>query len=232
MKTLILCHKSKQDAGAFEELLRQRGADIDVRLAFDEGITDVDPAYHDLTIFMGGPMGAYQNDHFPYLDEEVEYIKARLDVKKPYLGICLGGQLMAKAMGADNFPGKAGKEIGWHKIAVNDAGMKTAVRHLDKSVTRMMQWHGDTFSLPHDAVLLASSDLYKNQAFMYENALGFQCHPEVTNTNIELWLALGQAELQQVGLNVKLLREQTLENLATLDKQRTLFFNEWLESVL
>jgi len=232
VKTLILCHKSKLDAGAFEDMLRTNGADIDVRLAFGEGIADVDAKDHDLTIFMGGPMGAYQNDLFPYLDEEVTYIKERLSSGKPYLGICLGGQLLAKAMGADNFPGKAGKEIGWHEIAVNAKGMQTPVRHLDKSVTRMMQWHGDTFTLPKDATLLASSDLYENQVFEYENALGFQCHPEVTNTNIELWLALGQAELQQVGLNVELLREQTRANLEILNKQRTLFLNEWLESVL
>lgn len=232
MKTLILCHKSRHDAGAFEDMLRANGADIDLRLAYDEGIADVDAADHDLTIFMGGPMGAYQNDLFPYLDDEVAYIKERLQSGKPYLGICLGGQLLAKALGAENFPGKAGKEIGWHEIKVNEAGMKTPVRHLDKSFTRMMQWHGDTFTLPKEATLLASSDLYENQAFMVENALGFQCHPEVTNTNIELWLALGQAELQQVGLNVELLREQTRENLEILDKQRTLFFNEWLESVM
>lgn len=232
MKTLILCHKSKQDAGAFQKLLEERGADIDVRLGFDEGVADIDPTDHDLTIFMGGPMGAYQTDLFPYLDDEVRYIEKRLEAEKPYLGICLGGQLMAKAMGADNHPGKAGKEIGWHEITVNEEGMKTAVRHLDKSKTPMMQWHGDTFTLPKEATLLASSDLYKNQAFSYKNALGFQCHPEVTKTNVELWLALGKAELQQVGLSVPLLRQQTLDNIEVFDKQRSLFFNEWLDEVL
>lgn len=111
--------------------------------------------------------------------------------------------------------------------------MKTPVKHLDGSVCPMMQWHGDTFDLPKEATLLASSALYQNQAFGYASkALGFQCHPEVTNTNIELWLALGQAELQQVGLNVELLREQTKEKLHILDQQRTKFFNEWLDQVL
>lgn len=233
MKTLIVCHKSQRDAGAFEAMLHERGADVEVRLAFDEGVADLDPKAHDLTIFMGGPMGAYQADLFPYLNDEVDYIAKRLEANKPYLGICLGGQLMARAMGADNFPGTAGKEIGWHKIHVNEEGMKTAVKHLDASKTPMMQWHGDTFELPKEATLLASSEMYKNQAFSYgDKALGFQCHPEVTNTNIELWLALGQNELQQVGLNVELLRAQTLEHLPVLDKQRTAFFNEWLDEVM
>ena len=177
-------------------------------------------------------MGAYQEELFPYLKDEVAYLEKRLESGKPYLGICLGGQLMAKAMGADNFPGKAGKEIGWHEIEVNEAGQKTPVRHLDKSLTPMMQWHGDTFSMPKEAMLLASSQLYKNQAFSYGKALGFQCHPEVTQTNIELWIALGNAELQQVGLSVPALREQTKQNIEIFDKQRTLFFNEWLDEVM
>lgn len=233
MKTLILCHKSRHDAGAFEAMLRARGADVEIRLAYDEGVADINAKEHDLTIFMGGPMGAYQADLFPYLNEEVDYIEKRLAANKPYLGICLGGQLMARAMGAENYPGKNGKELGWHTINVNEAGEKTAVKYFDASLSPMMQWHGDTFDLPKEATLLASSDLYQNQIFSYgDKALGFQCHPEVTNTNIELWLALGQSELQQVGLNVPLLREQTRENLPVLDKQRTKFFNEWLDEVL
>ena len=233
MKTLLLCHKSLKDAGAFEKMLEARGAEIELRLAYDEGIADIDPLAHDLTIFMGGPMGAYQTDLFPYLNDEISYIEKRLSAEKSYLGICLGGQLMAAAMGAEVYPGMQGKEIGWHDVNVNEKGNNTPLKHLDASNTRMMQWHGDTFDLPKEATLLASSDLYEKQAISYgDKALGLQFHPEVTNINIELWLALGQNELQQAGLNVPVLREQTLENLATLDKQRTKFFNEWLDGVL
>lgn len=233
MKTLILCHKSKADAGAFEQVLEERGYDIEMRLAFNEGIADIDPLEHDLTIFMGGPMGAYQAELFPYLNDEINYIEKRLAKDKPYLGICLGAQLMAKALGSNVFPGVSGKEIGWHAIDVNEDGMKTPVRHLDSGKTAMMQWHGDTFDKPKDCVLLASSDMYKNQAVGYgKRALGLQCHPEVNSSNIELWLAVGQSELQQVGLNVPLLRQQTVENLPTLRAQRNKFFNEWLDEVL
>ncbi|HPD83777.1 MAG TPA: glutamine amidotransferase [Alphaproteobacteria bacterium] len=232
MKTLILCHKSQRDAGAFEKMLKQRGADIELRLAYEDGVKDTDPLAHDLTIFMGGPMGVYQADLFPYLRDEISYIEKRLQAEKPYLGICLGGQLMAAAMGSEVYPGKQGKEVGWQSIHVNDNGKNTPMMHLDASNTRMMQWHGDTFDLPKEAVLLASSDLYQNQAIAYgQKALGLQCHPEVTRTNIELWLALGISELKEVGLDVPTLREQTIKNIDTLDKQRTKFFNEWLDSV-
>lgn len=233
MKTLIVCHKSKMDAGAFEKELLQRGHEIEIHLAYNFEVDDIDPHKHDLAIFTGGPMAAYQADIFPYLDHEVSYIEKRLAKDMPYLGICLGAQLMAKALGSPVFPGEPGKEIGWHSIKVNETGMKTPLRHLDESKTRMMQWHGDTFDKPKDAVLLASSDLYKNQAVSYgKNALGLQCHPEVTKSNIELWLATGYQELQQVGLSVPALRAQTLEYIDTLRVQRTLFFNEWLDQVL
>jgi GMP synthase (glutamine-hydrolysing) len=233
MKALILCHKSKADAGAFDDLLLERGAEVDLRLAFDEGVEDVDPAEHDVTLFMGGPMGVYEADLFPYLHAEIRYLEKRLEAEKPYLGICLGGQLMAKAMGAEVFPGKQGKEIGWHSIKVNEEGMKTPMRHLDCSNTHMMQWHGDTFHKPAEATLLASSDLYVHQAIGYgQKALGLQCHPEVTKTNIELWMALGQREIKNAGLTVPMLRQQTHEYIDTLNEQRTKFFNEWLDNVL
>lgn len=232
-KVLIVCHKSKLDAGAFEELLLKRGYNIQTILSFQDSVADINPLEHDLAIFMGGPMGAYQTDMFPYLNDEIKYIETRLKADKPYLGICLGGQLMAKALGADVYPGRQGKEIGWHTIDVNEAGIQTPLKHLDSGNTGMMQWHGDTFDLPEGATLLASSKVYKNQAFSYgTKALGLQFHPEVTKNNIELWLATGQAELQQVGLNVPLLRENTIENLPRLEKAREKFFNEWLDVVM
>lgn len=233
MKALIVCHKSKLDSGAFKNLLLARGYDVDVRLGFNDEVAGLDPAEHDLAIFMGGPMGVYQADIFPYLNNEIKYIEKRLGQNKPYLGICLGGQLMAKAMGGEVFPGKAGKEVGWHEITVNEAGLATPMRHLDASKTRMMQWHGDTFDRPKDAVLLASSPLYENQAIGYgAHALGLQCHPEVTTGNIELWLATGYKELADIGMSVPALREETLKNIELLHQQRTLFFNEWLDSVM
>jgi GMP synthase (glutamine-hydrolysing) len=233
LKTLILCHKTQRDSGAFRTILQERGADVEIRLAFDEGVADLDPLEHDLTIFMGGPMGVYQADIFPYLKEEIAYLEKRLEADKAYLGICLGGQLMAKAMGAEVYPGGNGKEIGWHSITVNEEGMKTPLKHLDVANTPMMQWHGDTFDLPKEATRLASSGMYENQAISYgKKALGLQCHPEVTASNIELWLATGCKELEQVHLDVPALRATTLENLETLNAQRTKFFNEWLDQVL
>ena len=232
MKALILCHKSQLDSGIFKMLLEERGYEIDLHLGYNDEVGDIDPMAHDLAIFMGGPMGVYQADIFPYLNNELKYIEKRLAKDRPYLGVCLGAQLMAKALGSNVFPGLPGKEIGWHSIEVNEEGMKTPVRHLDASQTKMMQWHGDTYDKPKDAVLLASSNMYKNQAVSYgKRALALQCHPEINKGNIEMWLATGFHELQQAGLNVPALRAQTAENVETLNRQSKKFFYEWLDQV-
>lgn len=233
MKALILCHKSQLDSGIFKDILEERGFEIDLRLGYHDEVGGIDPAEHDLTLFMGGPMGVYQSDMFPYLNNEINYIEKRLAKEKPYLGVCLGAQLMAKALGSNVFRGLPGKEIGWHSIEVNEVGMKTPLRHLDVSKTKMMQWHGDTYDKPKDAILLASSEMYKNQAVSYgKNALALQCHPEINKGNIEMWLATGFHELPAAGLNVSALRAQTLENVEKLNKQSRLFFNEWLDQVM
>lgn len=233
MKALILCHKSQLDSGIFKDILEAKGYEIDLHLGYHDEVGGIDAEEHDLAIFMGGPMGVYQADIFPYLNNELKYIEQRLAKDKPYLGVCLGAQLMAKALGSNVFPGLPGKEIGWHSIEVNEEGMKTPLRHLDVSQTKMMQWHGDTYDKPKDAVLLASSAMYKNQAVAYgKKALALQCHPEINPGNIEMWLATGFHELQQVGLNVPALRAQTQENVSILNRQSTLFFNEWLDQVI
>lgn len=232
MKVLIVSHKTEKDIGSLDPILVERGYQITRVLSYVDAIETIDPLGHDLAIFTGGPMGVYQEDMFPYLTQELEYLKTRINNDKPVLGICLGAQLIAKAMGYDVYPGKQGKEIGWVDVTVNDAGANSPVRHLDKSQTKMMQWHGDTFDLPKEATLLASSELYKNQAYSVgKNILGLQCHPEVQKENIELWLAAGYNELQRSGHTVQGLRQDSIDNLLVLQHQTQAFFNEWLDGI-
>ena len=232
MKALVVCHKVEKDHGIFDQLLKQRGYEIDLRMGYHDTLVTEDPLAHDLAIFMGGPMGVYQSDIFPYLNNEIAYLEKRVAADRPTLGICLGAQMIAKSQGKQVYPGSNGKEVGWKSIHVNEAGQQMALRHLDQNYPQMMQWHGDTFDLPDNATLLASSEQYKNQAYKIgQNILGCQFHPEVTMDGIEFWLMVGLAELGDLNMTVPDLRDASLENIQKLNQQSAIFFQEWLDQV-
>ena len=234
MKVLAVSHVAHEKLDSFGPLLRERGAEIRSLVSFLEDVGTVDPAEHDLAIVLGGSMGVYQADIFPYLNAEIKYIEARLAKKLPVLGICLGSQLMAKALGSNVFKGKQGPEIGWHPLKLSHEGESTPVRHLAGDKTPMLHWHGDTYDFPAGASLLASSDKYTIQAYSYgDNALGLQCHPEVTAESLESWLASGGfAEIEAAGQTVPEFRAATKENARILRHQSALFLGEWLDKVL
>lgn len=231
MKALIVCHQSPQDSGTIKTVLEERGFDITTVMGYQDKLPGIDPLDHDVSVFMGGPMGVYQADLFPYLNHEVAYLQKRLAVDKPILGICLGAQLMAKALGKDVYKGKQGKEVGFLPITVHDKS--SPVRHFDESLTRVMQWHGDTFDFPDNATLLASSDLYKHQIYSHgKRAMALQCHVEVTQDILESWMAIDYAELEAFKQPVPQFRAEVKERAPLLEKQMRLFLNEWLDKVL
>ena len=229
---LILCHKYKMDVGTIGPVLKARGYDLDFQIGFRDPLPAIDPLHHDLAVVMGGSMGVYEADDYPYLKSEMAYLKARMAARKPTLGICLGGQLMAASLGQIVEKGVQGPELGWHNIHVTAAGKDSPVRHLDAAHTKVAQAHSDRFNLPEDAVLLASSPLYPNQAFSIgPNILGFQCHPEVNEEIIEFWLQ-SKAYFTQTGLTLQDIRRDTAQYADTLKKQTEKMLNEWLDGLV
>jgi GMP synthase-like glutamine amidotransferase len=135
----------------------------------------------DWLIVMGGPMGVYDEDKYPWLKEEKAFIKKAIDNKKIVLGICLGSQLIAEVLGAKVFPNKH-KEIGWFKIKTTEEAGKNDLFGFFPKEAIVFHWHGDTYNLPPGAVHLAESEACKNQAFLYnERVIGLQFHIEVTD---------------------------------------------------
>jgi GMP synthase (glutamine-hydrolysing) len=151
--------------------------------------------YNSLVV-LGGPMGVYEMDKYPHLTVGSRIIREALNRDLKVFGVCLGSQMLAHCLGAEVFPGP-GKEIGWHHIELTGEGLKDPL--MRQAAThpqvgdfwrsfKVLHWHGDTFNLPHGAVLLASSKLYKHQAFRFgNNAYGFQFHIEVTKEMILEW---------------------------------------------
>jgi GMP synthase-like glutamine amidotransferase len=134
-------------------------------------------------IFMGGPMSA--NDELPYIRQELDLIEKAVSLGKPILGVCLGSQLIAKALGACVYPNRA-KEIGWYPVYWTDAGRADLRLSAPETV---FHWHGETFDLPPGAELLAYSDRCGHQAYRVGNKIyGLQFHLEVTPEMIADWL--------------------------------------------
>ena len=138
-------------------------------------------------VVLGGPMNVYEEDRYPFLKNENDFIRRVLDAKIPYFGICLGSQLLAKAAGAKVVKSPV-KEIGWYKVALTTDGKIDPLLTGFKDDEEIYHWHGDMFEIPTNGVLLASGSGCPHQAFRVgENAYGFQFHMEVTDKSIKEW---------------------------------------------
>lgn len=223
-------HVGYEDLGSFETTLARRGFEIRYfcsRLIDYRHVYAPDP---DLLIVLGGPMGVYETDKHPWIAHELKMIEERIESETPLMGVCLGAQMIAKALGAKVYKGEQGLEVGWSKITVNEDGKKTPLRHLDGSKTFMMHWHGDTFDMPEGATLLASSGKYKKQAYRWgDHVLAMQCHPEVTENKLKLWYEGGKDDIEAAGLTVEHLKADAHAHNETLKKQAALFLDEWLD---
>jgi GMP synthase (glutamine-hydrolysing) len=138
-------------------------------------------------VVMGGPMNVYEVDRFPALADEREWLTEACRRGMPVLGVCLGAQLLARALDAEVRPGK-GKEVGFAPVEVHDPG--DPVLGALAPTTEVLHWHGDVFDLPEGATSLASSAMTEHQAFRLGNAWGVLFHPEADFALLEAWLAV------------------------------------------
>ena len=210
MKTCVaIRHVAFEDLGSFEAPLRAAGFRIGILDAGWDDLGAVDESSIDLLIVLGGPIGAYDDDAYPFLADELRLIEARLRAGRPIIGICLGAQLMARALGARVYANPAGKEIGWSPLALTEAGRLSPLAALGD--VPVLHWHGDTFDLPDGATLLASTPVTRNQAFSWGRAaLGLQFHVEATGRGLERWFIGHTGEIAATpGLSVPGLRRQT-----------------------
>lgn len=195
MSVLILKNIRTEGPGTIEDFLRENNIPYKTVELADEKIGDAEK--FDALIIMGGPMSVNESDIYTYISREEELTREFIRGKKKVLGICLGAQVMAKALGAKVYKG-TGPEIGWHDIELTDTGiednlMKRLAIHPKTGDFwkrfKVFHWHGETFDIPEGAVRLAKSDLYPNQAFKYgDKAYAFQFHIEVTKEMVYDWL--------------------------------------------
>lgn len=184
-RVLVLQHIACEPPGAYEDVLRERGAEL-VRVEVDAG--DPLPSWRefDAMIVMGGPMGAYEEERLPWLAGEKRLIAEAVTAGMPLWGICLGSQLLAASLGAAVAPGRE-PEVGVLPVHRTGPAADDPVFRHAPSRFRALQWHGDTFDLPHGAVHLASSPAYPNQAFRCSRAYGLQFHIEIGTALATEW---------------------------------------------
>jgi GMP synthase (glutamine-hydrolysing) len=230
-KAWVITHVAFEDLGSFANILTEAGFAIEYVNAATDELEVINPESDDLLIVLGGPISVNDSAEYPFIETEVEILSRRLTADKPTLGICLGAQLIARALGANVYPGQQ-KEIGWSPIKLSDAGSRSALRHFVGDGVCVLHWHGETFDLPEDAVPLAASEFYPNQAFSYGNALALQFHPEVTAQGLEQWFVGHTGEIHQTdGISVIQLREDSARFADTLQARAYLFLMEWLQEV-
>lgn len=183
---VVLQHVAWEGSGVIARVAQQYGYDVDIR-RLDRGEDLPDAEGVDGLVLMGGPMGAYEEVRYPFLRQECDLLEAVARRGDPVLGVCLGAQLLARALGAKVFRGDEA-EIGFGEIELTPAGEEDPLFAGESHILPVFHWHGDTFTLPEGAALLASSAMYLHQAFRFGSmAYGFQFHVEPDSETWAAW---------------------------------------------
>lgn len=232
-RILVFQHVAHEILGTLDPLLRGSGFRIRYVNFGRSNYKIPDIGKYDGLIILGGPMNVDQTKDYPYLEPELVSIKKALELDKPILGICLGSQLLAKALGSK--VGRNGsKEIGWYNVYKTEHAAEDHLLQGFREVEKIFQWHGDTFEIPDGAVRLAGSDACKNQAFRYgDNVYGFQFHLEVDKDMINRWLVTpgNKKELESLKgiIDPEVIRKETPDYIEDLMKLSDNTFSRFIE---
>lgn len=228
---IAIRHVSFEDLGVFAEPLSARGLDVRYLDAGMDDIAGIDALSPALLVVLGGPIGAYEEEQYPFLSDTLRLTRTRLAAGRPVFGLCLGAQIMARALGARVYPGAAGKEIGWGPVTLAEHGRRGQLAALEG--VPVLHWHGDTFDLPDGAVRLASTPAYENQAFsLGTHALGLQFHAEVDGAGFERWLIGHACEIAAAGLSPAALRADTRRYATAAAEAGRSMLAAWLDGAL
>jgi len=182
-------------------------------------------------IVMGGPMGVYEQAKYPFLRDEMRLIESALAMGRPVLGVCLGSQLLAAVLGAEVKKGER-KELGWHVVTLAEFAAQDPLFAGVRPEFWPFHWHGDVFSLPKQAIGLASSRQTPCQAFRYgKNAYGILFHLEVTREQISQMLSAFAEELREAGGDAAEITEQIPRHLPVLQEIAGDVFGRWASTL-
>lgn len=209
-RALAVRHVPFEDLGLAAAVLDAHGYEVTYLESGTDPITPEAFLGPELLIVLGGPVGVGDVEHYPFLAAELAAIAGRLRAGRPTLGICLGAQLVAHALGAA-VSATGRQEIGYGPLTLTEAGRDSVLAPLDG--VPVLHWHGDQFEIPPGAVRLAETPGFPHQAFSSGPAvLGLQFHLEADHTRIESWLVGHTHELAGAGIDPRRIRAQAVEH--------------------
>jgi GMP synthase-like glutamine amidotransferase len=219
-KVLVIKNAGLEGAGTVGDLFASDGFELETIFAKKEKIPALD---HSAVLILGAPQSA--NDDLQYLKDEMNLIRNAVQKNIPTLGICLGSQLMAKALGAKVYAGPK-KEIGfYHDVRIDPASKSRLFEGIANPFT-VFHWHGDTFEIPKNATRLAYSEMY-NQAFQYGSAVGMQFHFEVTKEIVISWLDNTKEDLNLSYIDPAKIRKQIDSNIENVQENMKIFYKNF-----
>ena len=220
---LFVQNTTIEGSGYLGDLITSDGFNVESVHAKQENLPEKE---FSLIVILGAPESA--NDDLLYLHKEQELIKKSVDKETPVLGICLGSQLIAKTFGGKVYQGPK-KEIGFYKDLVPESN-SSLFSGFENPFT-VFHWHGDTFDLPQGATRLVRSEIYPNQAFQYQSAVGLQFHLEVNEQMVNLWLDKTEEKLQNIPyIDPKKIRSDIDENISIVKSNMKNFYNNFKSS--
>ncbi|HEY1943870.1 MAG TPA: glutamine amidotransferase [Roseiarcus sp.] len=228
-RALALRHVAFEDVGVWSPVLAERGYELQYAEVGPRPLPLDAIEACDLLIALGAPIGVYETDAYPFLLEEIDAIRRRLGARRPTLGVCLGAQLMAAALGARVAPGPR-KEIGYTPVELTPEGLRSPLAAL--AGASVLHWHGDNFDLPAGAERLASTALCPNQAFrLGDFAVGLQFHVEADPASLENWLIGHACELAAIKIDPRALRADALRHGAATVAAGRRVLTAWIEGL-
>jgi GMP synthase (glutamine-hydrolysing) len=227
MKRVLFIQHGEQDVpGLFASAMETAGIELE-RVESWRGEPLPDIAAFDGVAIGGGGMSAYETDEYPFLAAEMALIRAARGARKPLLGICLGAQLMAAALGAKVFLNRV-REIGFHEVRFTEAAAADPVWAECAPAFKPVHWHGDTFTLPRGAELLASSDLTAHQLFRIDGLhYGIQFHLEIDLPVLTAMVGSDTGDLKAAGIDPDVLLRDAREHLPRIEPAARAVFARW-----
>jgi len=229
-RVCVLIHAEPETPGLIGECLARRGMEMEIVRGYAGEAIPKSMDGRDALLVMGGPMGVYEQDRHPFLKGEIGLIGDAIRVGKPVLGVCLGSQLLAAALGAKVAPAR--KEIGWYPVTLTDAAASDSLwGDVDRSIT-VFHWHGDAFELPPGAVPLASSALTPYQAFRHGRAAyGLLFHMEMDETMVRAMVTTFGDELREAKADAGRILGLAPDAVREMSRIGRVVFDRWADRI-